>query len=108
MTVGQGNDTTYECSVTLMILVLPWFKVITHPWVMDNNCLIIQIQIHSIKLGHRQGLRLCVECDRDLGDKTLVQGHYTSLGHGQQSCGKCYGPDKDYGYECSVTLTLEK
>ena len=45
---------------------------------------------------------------------TLGQGHDTPLGHGQQLCDiksnkavKSYGPDMDFGYVCTVTLTLE-
>ena len=47
---------------------------------------------------------------------TLSQGHATPLGHGQQLCEilsrssmavRSYGPDMDFGYVCTVTLTLE-
>ena len=47
---------------------------------------------------------------------TLGQGHDTSLGHWQQLCEilsisnlavRSYNPDKDFGYVCTVTLTLE-
>ena len=46
---------------------------------------------------------------------TSSQGHDTSLSHGQQLCEilsrsnmavRSYGPDMDFGYVCSVTLTL--
>ena len=52
----------------------------------------------------------------DLGDMTLGQGHNTALGHGQQLCEilsrsnlavRSYGPDMDFGYVCTVTLTFE-
>ena len=33
---GPEKDYGYVCSVTLMIR--PWFKVRTHPWVIDYNC----------------------------------------------------------------------
>ena len=33
---GLGSDFIYVCIVTL--LIWPWVKVMTHPWVMDNNC----------------------------------------------------------------------
>ena len=63
-----------------------------------------------------------MQCDLDLENMTLVQGHDTSLGYGQQLCeilsksdfkvesygpDKDYGPGKDYGYVCTVALTLE-
>ena len=47
---------------------------------------------------------------------TLGQGHDTPLGHGQQLSEvlfksklpvKSYGPDTDFGYVYTVTLTLE-
>ena len=47
---------------------------------------------------------------------TLGQSHDTPLGHGQQLCeilarsnmaGRSYDPDTDFGYVCTVTLTLE-
>ena len=46
----------------------------------------------------------------------LGQDHDTPLGHGQQRCEilsrskvamKSYGPDTDFGYVCTVTLTFE-
>ena len=62
--------------------------------------------------GHR--FWVCVHCD--LGGMILGQGQDTPLGHGQQWCEilsrsnmavKSYGPDTDFGYVCTVTLTLE-
>ena len=34
---GQDIDFGYVCNVTLTLEMWPWFKVITYPWVMDNN-----------------------------------------------------------------------
>ena len=57
-----------------------------------------------------------MHCDHDLGGMTLGQGHHTLLGHGQQLCEilsisnitvRSYGPDMDFEYLCTVTLTLE-
>ena len=57
-----------------------------------------------------------VYCDHELGDMTLGQGHETPLGHGQQLCEilprsnlavGSYGPDTDFWYMCTVTLTSE-
>ena len=58
---------------------------------------------------------VCVHCDHDLKDMTLGQGHDTPLVHGQQLCEisrsnmamRSYGPDTDFGYVCTVTLTSE-
>ena len=59
---------------------------------------------------------VCVYCDIDLRDMTLGQCHDTSLGHGQQLYEvllrsnvvvKSYGPEADFQYVCTVTLSLE-
>ena len=59
---------------------------------------------------------VCVHCDHDLEDMTLGQGHDTLLGYGQQLCEilsrsnlamRSYGPDMEFGYVCTVTLTSE-
>ena len=61
-------------------------------------------------------MTLYMHCDLDLGDMTLGQGHDTPLGHGQLFCKilsrsnmavRSYGPDTDFGYVFTVTLTLE-
>ena len=38
--MSYGPDTAfgYVCTVTLTLEVWSWVKVMTHPWVMDNNC----------------------------------------------------------------------
>ena len=35
---GPDKDFGYVCTVTLTLEIWPWIKVITHPWVMNNNC----------------------------------------------------------------------
>ena len=59
---------------------------------------------------------VCVHCDHDLRDMTLGQGHDTPLGNGKQLCEilsgynlavRSYGPDTDFRYMCTVTLTSE-
>ena len=35
---GPGTGFQYVCTVTLTLEIWPWVKVMTHPWVMDNNC----------------------------------------------------------------------
>ena len=77
---------------------------------------IIKIQHGSEELWPRHGFPVCVHCDLGLRDMTLGQGHDTPLGHGQQLCEilsisnlavRSYGPDMDFQYVCTVTLTLE-
>ena len=89
-------------------------------------------QSHDTTLGHGQQLCelyrsniavksygrfwVCVHYDLDLKDMTLGQGHDTPFGHGQQLfeilsrsnvAVRSYDPDTDFGYMCTVTLTLE-
>ena len=35
---GQDTDFQYVCTVTLTLEIWPWVNVMTHPWVMNNNC----------------------------------------------------------------------
>ena len=35
---GPDTELGYVCTVALTLEVWPWVKVMTHPWVMDNNC----------------------------------------------------------------------
>ena len=35
---GTATNFCYVCTVTLTVEVWTWFKVMTHSWVMDNNC----------------------------------------------------------------------
>ena len=35
---GPDTDFEYVCTVTFTLEIWPWVKVMTHPWVMDNNC----------------------------------------------------------------------
>ena len=110
-------DFPYLYIVTLTLKIWPQVNVmILWSWTtMVWN--IIQIKHYSTsEFLPGKGLWhwLCVQCD--LENMTLVQGHNTSLGYGQQLCEilsksdfkvESYGTDKDYGYVCTVTLTLE-
>ena len=105
---GPDTDFRYMCNVTLTLAIWPWTMVMTHPWVMDKNCVlydilckliivilpikyaqkkivwnIIKIQYGSQELWPWHAFWLCVHIDLDLGDMTLVQGLHTSLGHRQ-------------------------
>ena len=77
---------------------------------------IIKIQHGSEELRPRHHFSVCMQCDLDLRDMTLVHGHDTPLGHGQQLCKilsrsnmavKSHGPNTNSEYVCTVTLTLE-
>ena len=37
-TYGQDTHFEYVCTVTLDLEIWPWVKVMTHTWVMENNC----------------------------------------------------------------------
>ena len=50
--------------VTLNLETWPWFKVMTHPWVMHNNCVKYYLELDgSKKLWPGQGLSVYVHCD---------------------------------------------
>ena len=106
----------YICTVTLIFEIWSSVKVMTHPWVMDNNCVKYYPDPTWQELWPGHGFSVYVHCDLDLGDMTFGQGHDTPLGHGQQLCEissrsnlavRSYGPDTDFQYVCTVTLTLE-
>ena len=89
----------------------------THLSVMDNKCVKnIQIQLGSEELWPGHGFSVCLHCDLNLGDMNLDQGHSIPLGHGQDLCEilsrsiwavRSYGPDTDFEYMHTVTLTLK-
>ena len=65
----------------------------------------------------RTRILLCLQCGLDNDGMTVGQGHDIPLGHGQQLCEvlsrsnttvRSYGPgpDMDFCYVCTVTLTL--
>ena len=145
MTLGQGHDTPlghgqqlceilsrfnmavrsycpdtdfgYVCTVTLTLEIWPLVKVMTHPWVMDNNC----VKYYPDPtwqwgvMARTRNLGMCALWPWPWR-LTLGQSHDTPLGHGQQLCEilsrynmavRSYCPDTDFGYVCTVTLTLE-
>ena len=57
-----------------------------------------------------------MHCGLDIRGITLGKGHDTPTGHGQQLCEilsrsnmavRSYDPDTDFGYVCTLILTLE-
>ena len=57
----------------------------------------------------RNKFSLCVNCDLDLGNMTLSEGHNTNVLHimNINMTVISYGSDTDVGYKCTVTLTFE-
>ena len=105
----------YVCTQTFTLEIWTWVKVMTHPWVRTAIVWNIQIQGSSKRYDSDMNFN-CVYCYLDLGYMTLIQGHVTPLGHGQQLCEilsrsntvvKRYDPDTNFNYVCTVTLTLE-
>ena len=97
MTLGQGHDTPLCHGQQLCEIISKSKK-------------------SSKKLWPGHGFWLYVHCDLDLGDMTLGQGYDTPLGHRQQMSEvsfksklpvKSDGPDMEFGYVYTVTLTLE-
>ena len=111
-----GHGFWYVCTVTMASETWPWVKVMAHPWVMDNNCVKYYLDpTWQWGVLARTQIWVCLQCDLDLGDMTLGQSHDTPLGQGQQLCEilsrsnlavRSYGPDTDFHYVCTVTLTL--
>ena len=105
------------CTVTLTSEIWPWFKS-WHTFVV-NVWNVNHIQHGSDALWHVHGFWLCVHCNLDLGDMTLVQGHDTPLAWTVSDGQLCetlsrsnmavrsFGPDMDIGYACTATLTLK-
>ena len=163
---GPETGFWYVCTATLTLEIWPWVKVMTHPWVMDNNCVkyypdptcwsevtartrilsrcalwpwpwrydlrlrswhilgswttivwnIIKIPTWQWELWPGHEFWVCVQCDLDLRDMTLGQGHDTSFCDGQQLCEilsrsnmavRSFGPDTVFLCVCTATLTLE-
>ena len=97
MTLGQGHDTPLGHGPQL-------WEILSRSNMAVKSC------------GADTHFLVCVHCDLDLGGMTLGQGHDTPLGHGQQLCEilsrsnmavRSFGPDMDFGYVCTVCLTLE-
>ena len=71
---SYGPDTYfgYVCTVTLALEIWPLVKVMTHPWVMDNNC-VKYYPDPTLHFGVMALTQVCVHSDLDLGDITLVK-----------------------------------
>ena len=88
-----------------------------HPSVIDNKCVkYYPDPTWQWGVMARTRISVYVHCDLDLRDMTMGQGHDTPLGHGQQLCEilsrsnlavRSYGPDTDFRYMCTMTLTSE-
>ena len=96
---GPDIDFVYKCTVTLALEIWPWVKVMTHPWVMDNNCVkYYPDQTWQWRVMARTHIFRYI---------TLGQGHDTPFGHGQYVCEvfsrsnfavRSYGPDTNFQY----------
>ena len=40
---GPDTDFRYVCTMTLTLVIWPWVKAMTHPWIMDNKCVIYNL-----------------------------------------------------------------
>ena len=116
---GPDTDFWYARTVTLTLEIWPCVKVVTHHWVMENNCVkyypdsTLQFRLWP---GHRSWVCACVSWPWRYDLVSRSQGHCTSFGHGKHLCEilsrssmalKSYGPDTDFGYVCTMTLTSE-
>ena len=114
---GPDTDFGYVCTVTLTLDIWPLVKVMTYPWVMDNNFLkYYPDPIWQWGVMAWTQIWVCVCPDLEIRDIILGQGHDAPLGHGQWLCEilsrsnlavRSNGLDTDFGYVSTVTLTLE-
>ena len=109
----RSNVLGMLCTVTLTLEIWPWVKVVTHPWVMDNNCVKYypdttwQWEV----MAWTRILGMCALCHLGLGDMTLGQGHETPLGHGQQLIDTLTRSDKgvwSYGSDTDVNRQTDR
>ena len=79
-------------------------------WTIALILIHIQHGSKELWLGHR--FRVCVHCDLELRDMTVIWGHDTPFSHGQKLCEilsrsnkavRSYGLDMDFWYVCTVT-----
>ena len=60
MSYGPDTDFQYMRTVTLTLEIRPWVKVMTHPWVMDSNCVKYQDRTSGYRVLARTGNRQTV------------------------------------------------
>ena len=65
---SPNKDFGYVCTVTLTLEIQPSFNVMTHPWVIDNNCVNISNMAVMNYGPDTHSFWVCVHCDLDLGD----------------------------------------
>ena len=85
----SDTDFVYVCTVTLTLKEWPWVKVMTRPWVMDNNC-VKYYPDRTWQWGVMARTRIFGMCALwpwryDLWSRSWHQGqgHDTPLGHRQ-------------------------
>ena len=123
MTLNQGHDMIvwYIIKILLGIKEL-WPAHSFGSWttIVWNT---IKVTLGSEELWPGQRFWVCVHCDLDLGDMTLGQGHDTwpwgkvmthrwamdncEISSRSHLAVRSNSPDTDFGYMCTVTLTLE-
>ena len=68
-----------------LLEIWPWVKVMTHPWVKDNNC-VKYYPDPTRQWGVIARTRILGLCSMWPWNWRYDLGHDTPLGHGQQSC----------------------
>ena len=114
---GPDTDFRYLCTVTLTLEIWPWVKIMTHPWVMDNNCVKYYPDL-TWQWGVMARTWIFGMCALwpwpwryDLGSRSWhILGSWTTIVwniiHIQLGSEELW-PDTDFGYVSTVTLTLE-
>ena len=116
--IGPDTDFQNMCTVTLTLEIWPWVKVMTHPWVMDNNC-VKYYQDPTWQWGAMARTPISCMCALwpwpwryDLGSRswhtlaswTTIVWNIIQIQLGSE---ELIGPDTDFQNMCTVTLTLE-
>ena len=114
---GPDTDFGYVCMVTLTLEIWPCVTVMTHPWVMDNNC--VKYYPDPIwqwgVMARTQILGMCAlwpwPWRYDLGSRSWhILGSWTTILWNIiqiQLGSEALWPEQRFGYVCAVTLKLE-
>ena len=101
------------CTVTLTLEIWPWIKVLTHPWVMDNNC-VKYYPDPTWQWGVMAPTRISSMCAlwpwpwvKVLTHPWVMDNNCVKYYPNPNLTVRSYGPDTDFQYVCTVTLTLE-
>ena len=114
--VWRRHGFVYVYTVTVNLEVWPWINFMTHPWVMENNCEKYNPD-QKWQWGVIARTRMLDMCTlwpwprwydlRSRSWHTLWVMDNDRVIFRSSMAMWSYGPDTDFGYMCTMTLTLE-